>query len=150
MAQNQLQEFFHNKKQKAKPADIDWTAKRDHWIQAVKDLYHTIEEEYLKAAKDDVDVKRQNKEVKEDFIGEYQVPELILRVGNEQVVFSPKGTNILGAKGRIDVQGERGEANIVWQDGNHWSIVVSRVPKPQLVPLTADSLESMLREIMRP
>ena len=50
MAQDQLQKFFQEKKEKAKPAHIDWGARRDAWIAAVKDLYRTIEDEYLKVA----------------------------------------------------------------------------------------------------
>lgn len=150
MLENQLQELFREKKEKAKPAGIDWEAKRDAWISAVNDLYRTIEDDYLKEAKANVEVNRADMVLSENNIGEYHVDELTLRVGDEAVVFSPKGVNIVGAKGRIDVQGDRGDATIVWQDGNHWNIVLSRVPTVQLVPLSADSLAEMLRSIMRP
>lgn len=150
MAQDQLQKFFQEKKQKATPADIDWGAKRDAWIAAVNDLYRTIEGDYLKAAKADVEITRPDKVVTENYIGEYHVQELVLRVGDEQVVFSPKGANIVGARGRIDVEGERGDATIVWQGENRWSIVASRTPAIRLVELTADSLADMLQGIMRP
>ena len=74
MAQDQLQKFFQEKKEKAKPADIDWGAKRDAWVAAVNDLYHTIEDDYLKAAKGNVEIERETKEVRELYIGVYQVP----------------------------------------------------------------------------
>jgi len=150
MAQDQLHKFFQEKKQKAKPADIDWGAKRDAWIAAVNDLYRTIEDDYLKAAKGDVAITRRDKDVREFFIGVYQIQELVLRVGDEEVVFSPQGANIVGALGRIDVEGERGEATIVWQGDNRWSIVVSRTPALQLVTLTADTLADILKGVMRP
>lgn len=149
MAKNQLQEFFHQKKQKAKP-DVDWVAKRDAWIKAVNDLFRTIEHDYLKAVKSDVEITYPDKVVTENNIGEYHIPELILRVGDEQVLFSPKGTNLVGAKGRIDVQGDRGDATIVWQEADRWSIVAARVPALRLVPLTADALAEILRGVMRP
>ena len=150
MSQNQLQEFFHNKKEKAKPVDIDWEAKRDGWIKAVNDLYTTIEDDFLEAAKEDVQIDHQEKVVKENNIGEYTIKELILRVGDEQVIFSPKGTNIVGAKGRIDVEGDRGSATIVWENDKDWKIVASRVPALQLIKLDADSLAELLRRVMRP
>jgi hypothetical protein len=150
MAQDQLQKFFQEKKQRAKPANIDWEAKRDAWIKAVKDLYETIEADYLKAAKSDVEITHPDKVVTENYVGEYHIGELVLRVGDEQVVFSPKGVNIVGAQGRIDVQGDRGDATIIWQGENRWSIVASRTPAVRLVTLTADSLAEMLRGIMRP
>jgi hypothetical protein len=150
MAQDQLQKFFQDKRRKAVPADIDWSARRDTWIVAVNDLYRTIEEDYLKAAKADVEIARLNNVVTEKYVGDYQIPQLVLRVGDEEVTFSPKGVNIVGALGRIDVQGDRGDATIVWQGENRWSIVISRTPTVRLVPLGVDSLAEMLRGIMRP
>ncbi len=150
MAHDQLRELFREKKQKAKPANIDWAAKRDAWIKAVTALYQTIEKDFLKAAKDDVEISQPDKIVSENFVGEYHIHELVLRVGEEQVVFSPKGTNVVGAQGRIDVRGDRGDATIVWQGKDQWRIVVSRVPAVRLVPLTAHSLAEALRGIMRP
>ena len=150
MAQDQLQKLFQEKKQKAGSADIDWSAKRDAWIKAVNDLYGKIEDEYLEAAKGDVEITREDKEVREFFIGTYQVPQLILRVGDEEVLFLPQGANIVGAHGRIDIVGERGEATIIWEGGRRWSVVVSRTPALRLVELTADSLADILTGIMRP
>lgn len=150
MAQDQLHAFLHEKKQQANPANIDWDAKRDAWIKAVNDLYDTIENEYLKSAKADVEITRQNIEVREFFIGVYQIPELFLRVGDEEVIFTPQGTNIPGAKGRIDVVGLCGVATIVWEEGNRWGIVMSRTPSLRLVQLTADTLADILKRVMRP
>ena len=150
MAQDQVQKFFQDKKQKAAQADINWGGKRDAWIAAVNDLYQTIEADYLKAAKADVEITYPDKVVTEHYVGQYQIKELVLHVGDEQVVFSPKGVNIVGAQGRIDVQGDRGEATIIWQGKDDWSIVVSRTPLLRAVPLAADSLVEMLRGIMRP
>ena len=121
MTQDQLQKFFLEKKEKAKPLDINWEAKRDTWIKAVKDFYRLITDEYLKAVKDDVEITYSEKLVQENFIGEYRISECILCVGEEQVIFSPKGANVAGASGRIDVQGDRGEAMLVWQAEGGWN-----------------------------
>jgi hypothetical protein len=150
MAHDQLQKFFQEKKQKAKAENIDWIAKRDAWIAAVRDLYQTIEGDYLKAVMDDIRITSRDKVVTENHVGEYKIPELVLRVGDEEVIFSPKGVIIVGAQGRIDVQGDRGDGTIVWQGGKHWSIVISRTPNVRLVPLDSDSLGEMLMGIMRP
>ena len=105
MGKNVLQEFFQEKKQKAKPADADWAAKRDAWVGAVKALYRTIIDDYLKAAKEDVGISQSDKVVTESFIGEYHVPDLILRVGEEQVIFSPKGAMVVGAQAESTFKG---------------------------------------------
>ena len=150
MAQDQLQKFFREKKQKAKPVDVDWAARRDAFIAAVNDLYRKIEDDYLKAAKADVEITRRDKGVTEHYVGAYHIPELVLRVGDEEVVFSPKGANVVGALGRIDVEGDCGDASIVWQGKNRWSFVAARTPVLRLVKLTADTLAEVLEGIMRP
>jgi hypothetical protein len=149
MGQNVLRDFFREKSLKAKPSNVDWGARRDAWIAAVKDLYHRIEAEYLEGTKGEVEILYQEKAVRENLAGDYTIPELILRVGQEEVIFSPKGTNIFGAKGRIDIRGDRGEATIMWM-GDRWSIVASRVPTLRLVDLNAESLAEALYRIMRP
>jgi hypothetical protein len=112
-------------------------------------LYRTIADDYLQAAKADVEIDYPDKVVTEASIGEYHVPELSLRVGDEMVLFSPKGTNIVGAKGRIDVFGDRGEGTIVWL-GDRWSVIASRTPTLRLIDLNAESFSEVLKHIMRP
>jgi hypothetical protein len=149
MAKDQLREFFREKKQKAKPLNVDWAARRDAWVKAVRCFYNTITD-YLREAEAEVVLTHADKVVTEANIGQYRIPELILGVGDEEVVFSPKGANVAGAMGRIDVQGDRGEATIVWHEKDRWSIVASRTPAVRLVPVTAESLAEMLKGIMRP
>jgi hypothetical protein len=150
MAKDSLRELFHEKKQRAEAVNVDWAAKRDAWIQTVKDLYRKIEDDFLSGTKGEIEIARTEKTVIEAYIGEYRIPELILRVGDEQATFSPVGVNVVGAKGRIDLHGDRGEATIVWRGEDQWSIVISRVPSLRLVPLTAESLAEILKGIMRP
>ncbi len=147
---NPLKEFFRQKQEKAKPADIDWAGKRDGYIQAVGRLYDTIEKEYLATANDVVRIDRsQSKAMHEPYIGNYSIPEMTLAVGDERVVFSPKGLNVVGAAGRVDVRGDRGEATIVRQPEENWSLVLSRSPHLQLVELTDATFLDMMRRVMR-
>ena len=152
MSSKQIEEFLREKAGTASPG-IDWTAKRDAWIKAVEDLYGMISNQYLglesAAVKDIVTVDRTRvKSMQEPHIGKYSIPELILTVGGEQVFFSPKGVNVVGAEGRVDVRGDRGEAILVRQSGDHWSLVISRTPKLQLLPLDEGSFLGMLRIVM--
>lgn len=149
MAKDQLVELLREKKAKAQPSGINWAAKRDDWIGAVDALYDTIVKEYLRGSENDVEIDYAKKTVTEDHVGQYSIRELILRVGDQIVVFSPTGTTIVGANGRIDIRGERMDATIVRQQGGQWSIVAARTPTLRLVPLTAESLTEVLREIMR-
>jgi len=150
VTQDQLQEFFREKKQRANSSSVDWGAKRDAWIEAVERLYKTVAEDYLARVRADIELSYSEKAVTESYIGAYRIRELNLRVGDEQVLFSPKGTNIIGAQGRIDVSGDRADATIVWQSGDRWSLVLSRTPTLRLIDLNADSFAEMLKGIMRP
>jgi len=96
-----------------------------------------------------VRVGRRQKTLVEEYIGPYQVDELVLQVGDEQVVFSPKGRNIVGGSGRIDLIGEMGEKTIVLQPEEGWGIVEARTPTLKIVPLDEDSLLTALKEVMR-
>ena len=149
MGNNQLREFFRKKKKHAEPKNIDWAARRDAWIKAVKEFYPRIENDYL-AGVNEISTERRDKLVREDHVGRYRIPELILRFGDERVGFSPKGMTVVGANGRIDVRGDRGEATLIWQGGEDWYFVASRIPTLQLVPLNPDTLAHILQEIMRP
>jgi hypothetical protein len=150
MPKDLLQELFREKKKKAKPANVNWAAKRDAWIKAVKALYDTVTHEYLGGAKDDVEIAQTDVVVTERNIGEYHIPQLVLQVGDEQVVFSPVGINVVGAQGRVDVEGDRGATTLIWREDGGWNVVLSRAPTLRLVPLNADSLAEILRGIMRP
>lgn len=149
MAERELQDFLQEKK-KAGAGNIDWQAKKNAWIQAINDFYDELTERYLRASIDDgtVKISYREKQIAEDYIGEYMVRELDLQVGAEKVVLSPKGTNIVGASGRIDLQGDMGDVTIVRQpDG--WGVVETRTPKLKVTPLSEESLLTALKSVMR-
>ena len=150
MAHDTLTEFFREKKSKS-GADIDWQSRKQAWIQAINDLYGKIAGEYLAGPVGEqlVRVSRRAKALVEEYIGAYQVDELVVQVGDEQVVFSPKGRNIVGASGRIDLIGDMGEKTIVLQPEGRWGIVATRSPTLKVVPLDERSLLAALEEVMR-
>ena len=150
MSQHALQEFFREKKHKS-GGDIDWDARKRAWIDAVNRLYDRITTEYLAdpVEEGNVLVSRPEKTIVEDFIGPYEIPELVLQVGDERAVLSPKGRNIVGASGRIDLIGEMGERTLVLQPDDRWGIVVARTPALKVAPLDETSLLDALKEVMR-
>ena len=151
MAKDDLREFFREKKSKAGPGDTDWPAKRDTWIQSVDDLYDVITKQYLAGPINDgsVTVSYEEKQVTEDYVGQYTIRVLVLQVGEEKVIFSPKGVNVVGASGRIDLRGDTGEVTVVRQPKERWAVVATRTPTLKLVPLNEESLLDALRNVMR-
>lgn len=154
MSKDTLQEFFRAKKQKSQKAaeGIDWAKKKKAWLRAVDQLYRLITKEYLGKVISDrsITIGYSPETIIEDYIGEYEVYDLVLQVGDEKVVFSPKGTNIVGASGRVDMRGEMGEVTMVLQPGARWSVVISRSPTLKVVPLDKRSLLDALKTVMRP
>jgi len=150
MTKNGLDDFFKAKKKRAK-GDVDWDKKRDEWIKYVENLYKVIEKYLANLLKDKtVSILRSPTTIEEDNIGKYSIDELKLCVGDEKVLFSPKGRDIVGASGRVDIVGEMGRKTLVLQPGNRWMIVATRIPTLKLVRFNANNLLKALQEIMRP
>lgn len=105
---NELRDFLLSRQEHGPASTIDWEQRRREWINAVKKLYHKVTGELLADSIEQrlVTVSRANKELKEEYLGKYRVPELVLDINGETVRFSPKGRNIIGAKGRVDLVGD--------------------------------------------
>lgn len=149
MDQN-LVELFQKKKQQATSAGIDWDSRRDKYLAAVNDLYTQVQAILAEPiAQNTVTIQRRPKQLTESHIGTYTVDDLVLLVGDEQVRFSPRGRNIGGASGRVDVLGDRGEATLLVQVDGRWGFVQSRQPTLRVVPFNESSLSEILRLVMR-
>ncbi len=150
MTRNGLDDFFKAKKMKS-GGDVDWAKKRDEWIKDVGNLYKDIKI-YMGTLLSDktISLSYSEKIIVEEYIGEYSIGEMSLQVGGERVVFSPKGLNIVGASGRVDMIGEMGRKTLVVQPDNRWSIVATRIPTLKLEPFDENTLLDALKEIMRP
>jgi hypothetical protein len=146
---DELQRFFLSRQQQA-ANEIDWVERRREWIDAVEQLYGKITGELLAADIDKglVTVSRAAKEIREEYLGTYRIPELILDISGQSVRFSPKGRNIVGAKGRVDLVGELDAMTLILESAGHWSVVVSRVPR-RVVPLDRRALADALPKVMR-
>ena len=141
------------KKQKQAGAieGIDWDDRRNKFLDAVNGLYKQIETELDEPIKQKtVTAQRRQKLLTENYIGTYSVDDLVLVIGGEQVRFSPRGRNIVGAAGRVDVIGERGEATLILQPSNScWEFVQTRQPSLRTVPFDDSTLAKVLQLVMR-
>lgn len=128
---------------------IDWDDRRDQFLAAVDALYQWVEAELAEAIADrTIQTQRRPKNLTESFLGTYSVDDLILFVGDEQVRFSPRGRNIVGAEGRIDVVGERSEATLLLHAGA-WHLVQARQPTLHTIRLDGSALAPLLDLVMR-
>ncbi len=58
-------------------------------------------------------VRQGTKELHEEFIGRYAVETMTLDIGLNKIEFDPVGTNVIGAKGRVDVRSAKGTVKFV-------------------------------------
>ena len=150
MDQN-LTDLFQKKQKKTETgAGIDWDDHRNKYLAAVRQLYQQIETILAEPiGEKTVTLQRRPKQLTENYIGTYSADDLILVVGDEQVRFSPRGRNIVGAAGRVDVVGERGEAILILQPDSQWGFVQARQPVLRVAPFNDSTLAEVLRLVMR-
>jgi len=151
MNRNLANLFQKKQKQSGALTSIDWDDRRDKYLAAVQDLYRQIEKLLAdQIGQKTVTVQRRPKQLTENYIGTYSADDLVLVIGDELVRFSPRGRNIVGAAGRVDVVGERGEATLIVQpDSTRWSFVQTRQPTLRVVPFDESTLAEVLQLVMR-
>ena len=115
MTNENLEKILQSKKEKKQAeGSIDWQARRDEWIQCVNNFYGQIKSwlnSYIK--KDLIKIKTIKIEITEQYIGAYVIDQMIIEMPDEKVFFTPIGALIIGAHGRIDMQGNRSVARFL-------------------------------------
>lgn len=88
----------------------------------------------------------------EDFMEPYRVKNMHITVGTELVSLNPMGMNVIGAAGRVDIEGEEGTVMLVLlsEKVEHykWCIVL-RTPHTKYFPLVKESFTDALEQVMR-
>jgi hypothetical protein len=79
-------------------------------------------------------------------LGPYNVKVLTIVIGGQRISFVPKGTLIVGAQGRVDIQGHKGMRTIILS-GDKWSLV-RRTPSLKLLDFDQTSFQSILDDVM--
>jgi len=145
-----LQEKRQRAQATAQQPGVDWDERRRTYVAAVGELYDRVQEMLNEPiAQQFIRLQRRPKSLTETFIGTYAIDDLLLQIGDEQVRVSPRGRNVAGATGRVDVIGERGEATLIAQPGGRWSFIAARQPVLHAVDFDEAALAQVLRLVMR-
>ena len=115
MGKKDLQAFINAKKQNAvDEVKLDWSKKRDEWLQSLNEIY-TQFESWLNDFEDSdvISFNYKKKEINEEHIGLYSANKMIITIASEQILLEPIGTLLIGAKGRIDMKGKNGTIKFV-------------------------------------
>ena len=93
---------------------VDWEREREEW-KVHLDRFNTRVLEFLETYVEQkkVRIDRVRKCIHEQHIGKYEVEAIEVRLGNACVKLDPIGTNVIGAKGRVDMKGPNGTVRFV-------------------------------------
>ncbi|MDR2825867.1 MAG: hypothetical protein LBV76_03605 [Deltaproteobacteria bacterium] len=87
------------------------------WLAHLDELYQTTAS-YLKNYVDKKQITIEYKDVMlyEEQLGSYEAKSQIITIGKDKITLNPIGTFLIGAKGRVEISGKRGEAALVLVD----------------------------------
>jgi hypothetical protein len=154
MANTDFDAFVRRQRQSAAASEkVDWNARRDEWLQSVRDLYSEVRS-LLKSYIDsgDIVVTIEPIMISEENIGVYHSERLVLAIGPQQVRLNPVGTLVIGARGRLDMVGPAGSTRLVLvPDAEEsaklrWKIATSP-PSVSLIDLNAQTLMQAILEV---
>ena len=93
---------------------VDWPRQLDEWkrfLEQFNDLVKEFLREYIEQGK--MRIEYVAKQIHEQYIGRYEVQAISIVIGNNKVYLDPIGTNLIAAKGRVDMNGPSGTVRFV-------------------------------------
>lgn len=111
-------EFVARQSAVAQP-EVDWVRKKEEWLSFLSDFYAQVEKflhEYLSSGQ--IKLRCRTTKIVEEYIGEYEANTTVIDIGRSQITLDPIGTNLIGAKGRVDMNGPNGKVKFVLVDRN--------------------------------
>ncbi len=125
----------------------EWEARKEKWLRRIDELYEEVRS-WLEPLKKEtiLDFIDSKMALNEPPLGPYNVKVLTIVIGGQRISFVPKGTLIVGAQGRVDIQGHKGMRTIILS-GDKWSLV-RRTPSLKLLDFDQTSFQSILDDVM--
>jgi len=110
MGKEKFEEFI--KQNDTKEEQINWDEKKQFFIEKISEFYNIIDK-YLKPYQNDIVMKDSEITIYEEKIGNYEVKKRTLNIKGTTIEFTPIGTILIGAWGRIDMEGPNGVVKFV-------------------------------------
>lgn len=145
---------------------IDYEEDKQKWLAKIDEFYELVQEYihgYLEQGK--IGEEWKTLQLQEDHFGEYEVKQLILKIGKKRLIFKPVGRFIVGCQGRIDLISDLGSVRflLVPKDFDEpstfflghftpqtqwlWKIA-SRPPKVSYLEITEETFFQALMEVV--
>lgn len=161
----QFEEFLEQEAEQDDSSVINYEQEQKEWLARINEFYNLIQEfigDYLEKGK--ITQEWKNIQLQEDHFGEYNVKQLMLKIGKKRLIFKPIGRFLIGFnRGRIDLSSDIGTVRFVLlpeelespqiTDFNHsnakwcWKIATSP-PKVSYLELTEQSFFEALMEVV--
>ena len=95
----------------ARLAPPDYERMKSVWLEKLNELYGNIKN-WLGGISN-ISIEEAPISIHEEYIGNYEATKLIIYIGTSSVVLIPRGTIIIAAEGRIDVQSSNGKQSMI-------------------------------------
>ena len=117
-----LEQFLTSKRSGAPTTpEVNWPKRKEDWLAALRGLVTSVEGwlEPLKGL--GLNVREDLVSIREDYVGDYLAPSLLLNFGDTTVFLRPRGTIVAGGVGRVDLTGKNGSAMLLLLEwGGSW------------------------------
>jgi hypothetical protein len=116
---NRTFDEFVSRQQEPVPetTSINWEERRDEWLTHLDSLYSKVESFLSKyVSSGQIRYEYRPIELNEQYIGSYAAKQMVLKIGRQEVDLVPIGTLLIGSKGRVDVRGPAGRAQMLLVD----------------------------------
>jgi len=113
MGTNAFAEFVASQQPTPEETEIDWGAERDQFLRELRVLHERIGgflKEFVENGS--ISYKFNDVSLTEDDLGTYSAPRMDIKIGRKTIYLEPMGTLLIGMKGRVDVVGPAGRAQI--------------------------------------
>lgn len=112
-----LLKLYLRNKSKLEENEIDWEERKNEWLNFVSQFYSSVES-WLNPYKNKgkLSYKYEKTQPTEDCIGTYNVDVMIVDFAGQKLTLEPRGTLLIGTKGRIDMEGTRGRVQFILAD----------------------------------
>jgi len=111
----QFEEFLEQEVKQDDSSVIDYEQEKKEWLARIDEFYALIQKfigDYLKQGK--IIQEWKIIQLQEDYFGEYEVQQLMLKIGKKRLIFKPIGRFLIGFnRGRIDLSSDIGTVRFV-------------------------------------
>ena len=114
MTNQSFDDFVNQRSKASEKREFDWAAKLEDWKRYLS-IFHEKVESFLKSYIESrkLTLTKRSIGLHEEYIGSYEVDALDVFLGDTKITLTPIGTNLIGAKGRVDMKGPRGTVKFV-------------------------------------